>query len=987
MMKKDVLVRWPLWQRFALGIVMISMLALVSITFIISYFNAENDRINAEDSNFSSNGQRTQIISEYFSNAVSNVRFHLSVTASMVSPEARNAITRNFFQINRSIAAISTENGDLINTPFFNLNKLDPTLLNVSKILLKDDMDRAAYGQTIVRNLSASFGIPMLAILFPSDFSDTAVLVLLSSGNDIQVFGSSVHQSQLLNNSGELLIGPTIEETRAGISTMSNAFRNEIQNSGINTMQILTQNNSGENFFCAYSKIPEFNIVMLTTVPSTAVYENVIKSMQRNFYLAGIILAMAISFAWFFSRGISHPLSVLTVAARNIENGNYKIDDSTMTLLNRKRKDEVGVLSEAFITMGESLEESHYELKKANEGLEQTVRERTAQLEEQSIAANNANKAKSDFLAVMSHEIRTPMNAVMGMIDLMDTDNLRKEQIASFNAIKTMNHSLLDIINNILDISKIEAGKLDLVPVDYDIHALFDNVIMVNKFSAEKKNLSLLSTREKNMPEYIFGDETRVRQIFTNIISNAIKYTPEGSVEVRLYKHDADSFVFECKDTGLGIKESDMPKLFGNFERLDSHKNRAVQGTGLGLPIVKQLVDMMQGTIDVHSVYGKGSTFTVRLPYVAGDKTKAESQFKDTQFVMAKPGADIKILVADDIPMNLIVATGLLRKHGIEADTADGGIEAVEKVNNKSEQYDIVFMDHLMPDIDGLEVAKRLRAQGWTMPIIALTANVVGEIKQQCIEAGMNDYLSKPIMPAQLNAMLAKWLPSDKFVYENTETLNKTAPKTRAKKPVLIDVERGLEYAGGDKALYKKNLLGFCNGLDIACDTLREYLENENWKEYAIIAHGYKGASATIGAQGISELAKELEFAGKAAAKGSKRDREICRKKTGMLISNLQLLEQKIKKSIGNAKPKKRYHISDAELIKTMQVLKEACAQYVGSEALRIAGLLEEIEGQGKRQKALLQNVDKIVASVNNIDYSKTVRLIDSALKGETENV
>jgi signal transduction histidine kinase/DNA-binding NarL/FixJ family response regulator len=984
----------PLWRRFALGIVVLSLMVIGANTLMVSFMTAENERADAEDANFTTNQQRTVMVQDFLQNAMNDVRLHLSVLASSQGDAAKDALNQNFFKINRGIAAIFLSSGlRLVNQPFFNAASLDMALLDAAGSLLKNDMNQAVYGKIRMRNMTSAFGEPLLALLFPSDFGEDGVCVLLSTESYVSLFASGAYQSLLFNGEGELLIGNSDDMTRGGVSSISQALKADIIPSSVEAMQRLIKSDQGQSYFSAYTKMGSFDGIILTLVPEDTVYEGVNNTVRRNLYLAGVILALALMFAWFFSRGISRPIGVLADAAREIEGGNYRLDEALLSQINTKRKDEVGLLGKAFIEMGESLEESHAELQRVNAGLEETVKERTAQLEEQTIAANAANKAKSDFLAMMSHEIRTPMNAVMGMIDLMETDNLRPEQIEAFSNIKLMSKSLLDIINEILDISKIEAGKMELVPVDYDLYALFDNVVMINRFSAEKKNLELISERDAVVPRYLYGDDTRVRQIYTNIISNAIKYTKEGSVTVRLGLEDDKTSVFSCKDSGIGIKEEDMPKLFSKFERLDEKNTRSIQGTGLGLPIVKRLVEMMQGSIEVESVYGEGSTFIVRLPLQKGDKDKVESEGDITRFVYAKEGSDIDILIADDMPMNLTVATGFMKKHGIDADTASCGLEAVEKVKAKAlsgKPYDILFTDQFMPDIDGLEVSRRIRELGKKpvfksladMPIVALTANAVGEIKQQCLDAGMNDYLTKPIVPVRLNSALAKWLPQDKIIIGDAP--DNAKPKEPAAPTAEIDTKIGLEYSGGDEDLYQDSLRSFCEGLEEGCAKLERYLSEENWEEYTIVAHGYKGATATIGALNISSLAKELEFAGRGATKGNQADIAACRTKTAELCSRLRRLGTLLSSPLLEKKQEKKYRSSDAELINGFKALKDACDEFNGSEAMRITGLLRKTEAQNPLQKRLLGSpLEEIRKFIDNIDYGEAADLIQTLLDKE----
>ena len=389
------------------------------------------------------------------------------------------------------------------------------------------------------------------------------------------------------------------------------------------------------------------------------------------------------------------------------------------------------------------------------------------EMEIKAIAAEAASAAKSRFLASMSHEIRTPMNAILGMSELMRVDNLDETQRQYFSDIRHMSHALLNIINDILDISKIEAGKMELVPVDYDIYALYDNICSMMYMLLSEKSLEFRHSLSDTVPRVLFGDETRVRQIITNITNNALKYTPKGFVELRLdklQKDGADYLRITVADSGIGIKKEDMPKLFGRFEQFDKEKNRSVTGTGLGLSIVKAFTKLMGGDISLESEYGGGTVFTVLLPLVEGDPDKI-IQDADLRLALVSPA--VKVLVVDDNAINLTVALGHLEMHEVYADTAESGAEALEMI--QSCDYDIIFMDHMMPGMDGTETAEQIRALGGKyaeVPIIALSANAVSGARELFLSSGMNDFISKPIDSAELNAALIRWIPRDMITFE-----------------------------------------------------------------------------------------------------------------------------------------------------------------------------------------------------------------------------
>ncbi|MDR2842078.1 MAG: response regulator [Spirochaetaceae bacterium] len=505
--------------------------------------------------------------------------------------------------------------------------------------------------------------------------------------------------------------------------------------------------------------------------------------------------------------------------------------------------------------------------------------------------SENANKAKSIFLANMSHEIRTPMNAIIGLSELMPTENLNTIQKGYLVDIRKMAKSLLGIINDILDFSKIEAGKMDLVPVDYNLYALFEEISSMCKFIANGKDIRFSSEIEKDLPEVLFGDEIRVRQIITNVVNNALKYTRQGYVELKVLKEidpqSGKSFVhIDVKDTGIGIKKEEMGKLFGSFQRLDTNKNRRISGTGLGLALTKELLGIMGGTITVESECKKGSVFTVRFPLEVGDPEKAKRLDFVTNFVVRRDGSEINILVVDDAPLNLTVAHGYFAKHKIEVETCENGLQALNLV--KSQKWDMLFIDHMMPEMDGIEACKKIRELDGDyfkkLPIIALTANAVSDAKKMFLEAGMDDFVSKPINASEINRVLLKYLPPEKI--ETTENLspeNNAAQKETLVNPTneilwdtsernlyrellnvpLLNAEEGVAHLGGNLKEYIKVLIQFIEGCEKNIPLIKENLEKEDWAGLAIKVHAYKGVLMIIGNKDMAERAFTFETAAK----------------------------------------------------------------------------------------------------------------------------
>jgi signal transduction histidine kinase/ActR/RegA family two-component response regulator len=396
--------------------------------------------------------------------------------------------------------------------------------------------------------------------------------------------------------------------------------------------------------------------------------------------------------------------------------------------------------------------------------------------------AEAANSAKSDFLAVMSHEIRTPMNAILGLNELLSRSEMDATQSKYLTDIRKSAHSLLTIINDILDFSKIEAGKMSIVEGTYSLRALLDNLRVMFEVLFQEKKLAFQFSIDDALPGFVYGDENRLRQVLTNLLSNAMKYTPQGQVEFSAWLatdgglppdsplsgearagDDPPAFLrFDVRDTGIGIRAEDAGKLFKPFEQLDTRKNRNVVGTGLGLAICFKLCRLMGGDLWLKSEYGAGSVFSVAVPYVPAEESAGDAAAGELMEFSAR-GA--KVLVVDDIEINLELTEAMLDVFAVDADLATRGEEALELA--QAHVYDLIFMDHMMPGMDGIETTRRIRELKGpcaTVPIIALTANVINGAESMFLERQFNGFLAKPIELASLNLCLRRWLPPEKIV-------------------------------------------------------------------------------------------------------------------------------------------------------------------------------------------------------------------------------
>ena len=455
--------------------------------------------------------------------------------------------------------------------------------------------------------------------------------------------------------------------------------------------------------------------------------------------------------------------------------------------------------------------------------------------------AEQANNAKTEFLANMSHEIRTPMNAIIGMSEILEHERLDERQMSFVKDINISAHSLLGIINDILDMSKIESGKLELNTVDYNFTEFIENIASMFTHVAEKRGIEFRFEAIGELPEYLHGDDIRLRQIITNICGNAVKFTEQGYVKLTV-STSGDLLTIKIEDTGMGIHKEDLPRMFNAFEQLDKVKNRSIVGAGLGLTICKSLVEMMDGEITVESEYGHGTAFTVLIPIIIGtdeDIRKLDSD-RDAYSLRAP---DAKILVTDDNEFNLKVACGLLNLMEVKAETADSGYKAIEMVQQKD--YDIVFMDHMMPEMDGIETLHKIRAldvKYGNMIIIALTANAANNARDMFLEQGFDDFLSKPIDADELCEILRNYLPVDK-VLEKSSDDNKQA------------------YVNKEEELRRKSIVTFVKENQNVYENIVALLETGDFQTVHRIAHTLKSSAGYLGKKELQEAASDLESA------------------------------------------------------------------------------------------------------------------------------
>lgn len=625
------------------------------------------------------------------------------------------------------------------------------------------------------------------------------------------------------------------------------------------------------------------NTVLALVIPDAVATHSFTRILLLRLFLLVVILLFTSILLLFVIKKIIHPVSSLIDDARRLSRGELG------TIIQYHADNEIGLLADSIRMMEKQLREYIEYIRNQAQG-ERAAKE----------IAVNASRAKSDFLANMSHEIRTPINAVLGMNEMIlresNDERIRGYAVNIYNAGTT----LLALINDVLDFSKIEAGKMEIIPEQYNLSLLLVDLQVMMSDRAEKKDLLFKINANPAMPKFLYGDSMRIKQCMLNLLTNAVKYTEKGSVTLsvdfeRVPDTDSGMLVVRVQDTGIGIKSDDLDRLFMPFERIDEGRNRTIEGSGLGMSIVQRTLELMGSRLSVQSEFGKGSVFSFSVRQKIAEDTPlgdiaeahresvaAVGSYKETLYA---PRA--RILFVDDTQMNLQVIEGLLKYTGIQLDTADSGSRALEKV--RQNEYDILFIDYRMPGMDGIETLQAMKMLDDNKcvgkPCIALTANVISGAREMYLEAGFTDYLSKPVVPQELEDMIRDYLPQEKLetLPEELEAVDEEPDPSVADFTALsgIDVASALANCGTSKLLCEM-LTSFYSSIESKAEELTSLAERGDMDTYRIKVHALKSTARLIGALSLSDKARLLEVA------AGNNEREKVSAETPALVADLR---------------------------------------------------------------------------------------------------
>ena len=561
---------------------------------------------------------------------------------------------------------------------------------------------------------------------------------------------------------------------------------------------------------------------------------------------------------------MSHALNNLAkVSDEQIDEENQKIKE-----LDLRFRNEIGDLYKELCFLGDKMVE-RIELIKSEQKLEEDLR-----------VANEMSEAKSLFLSSMSHEIRTPINAVLGLNEMIMRETDDPKVIEYSSNIESSGRTLLSLINDVLDFSKIEAGKIEIIEAEYGLSSLINDLINMIEVKAKSKGLEFNVNVAKDLPSVLYGDDVRIKQCALNVLTNAVKYTEKGSVTLKVFKEeiseDEIDLCFSVIDTGIGIKEEDIDKLFSPFERIEESRNRTIEGTGLGMNIVMSLLQLMDSELKVDSIYGAGSEFSFKIHQrivdaePIGDFNEAYKRAlaAKEKYSVSFKAPKARILVVDDTSINLTVVKGLLKETEMNIETASSGFETLDMTKKK--KYDLILLDHRMPSMDGVETLHRMRSDDTNInvktPCVALTANAGVGAREEYMRLGFDAYLSKPIDTESLEKVIRDLLPDELKVLPGMKEFDKLANKEKIKVETLpeiegVDINAGIN-ACGNEEIYKDVVIQFRESIEDKVHEIMLSLDTQDYRTYTVLVHALKSSARLVGALELSEMAKSLEEAG-----------------------------------------------------------------------------------------------------------------------------
>ncbi len=848
-----------------------TLLIIIVAVFVVSYigrrasygkkhYGSQNGQLNEQDSDLS--GDRTGVTKEAVSSSEKNVHTHYRQDRRLFNYSTR---INNSFTSDRKFSYLGTR-----------IQRLVLTILIVSAVLFciaSTIQSRAAIKQAVCQRMidiaNCAAGSVDGNIHKKLTAEDVGSPEYMQVYNALAVYRDNVELEYVYAVRAEedgrftYTVDPAVDEPEEFGDELE--YSEGLYNASLGKSSVDNGKMTDEwgTFYSAYSPIfdSEGKLAGIVGVDfSVDWFEGQLNEQTLSMVVIYIIiLIVTIAGAWILCviwiRSITGPLGYMTEVAEHYAQGNFdeKIEtDST---------DEIGVLSHTLQVMAGSLQE-------------------------QIVRAEEANRAKSNFLANMSHEIRTPINAVLGMNEMILRESEDNTILYYARNIRSAGRNLLNLINDILDFSKIEAGKTEITPVDYNLGILLEDLLVMMQSRAYDKGLELIVDCNSEVPRLLHGDEVRIRQILTNLLTNAIKYTREGTITFRVgFRKDesvADKIFLEISvaDTGMGIRKEDMARLFSKFERIDEKKNRNIEGTGLGLSITKSLLELMDSNLEVESEYGKGSVFYFSLTQKVtsweplGDYRtySAENAKSKDRNRVAFTAESARVLAVDDNSMNLVVFTNLLKQTKIQTEIAKSADEALSLLAKK--KYDIIFLDHMMPDKDGIETLRELKEDrngpNINTPAICLTANAISGAREYYLSRGFDGYLSKPIEPSILEKCLLEYLPEDKVDIQDKDAAsdqqirsnNETEILMELRRHSILDVDIGLKNNGTAEA-YLSILQMYISSAARKAEELDVLYEKNDLPNYTIQIHALKSSSRIIGAMELGEDAQRLENAGK----------------------------------------------------------------------------------------------------------------------------